>query len=268
MRACDSLVAPLGGLQRLFERGELAAHRGDLLVEDIDLRERALATAASRRRAAAAPRGRLAGGRRQAGAARIDQPLQAALVLLGRVERGGERGESRLHVGLAERSSARSCVSSSIWRLRRVSAVSLPLTSRDRKNCASMNTDEQEDHHQQHRRQRVDEARPVVDSGRRAGGRARRRSQAGPSHARGARAGRGFRAAGRPAPRPSCGSSAARSACAGQRPGCPRRDWPWRRRSALAAGAGLARGELPSAPPRRWSAGIAAPAPAARHIRR
>ena len=32
------LVAALGGVERLLERGELAAHGGDLLVEDLDLR--------------------------------------------------------------------------------------------------------------------------------------------------------------------------------------------------------------------------------------
>ena len=43
MRGLALLVALLGGVQRLFERGELAAQRRDLLVEQLDLRERALA---------------------------------------------------------------------------------------------------------------------------------------------------------------------------------------------------------------------------------
>ena len=35
------LVALLGGIERLFERGELAAQRADLLVQHLDLRQRA-----------------------------------------------------------------------------------------------------------------------------------------------------------------------------------------------------------------------------------
>ena len=38
MRVCESVL--LGGdFQRLFERGELAAQRGDLLIEHFDLRQ-------------------------------------------------------------------------------------------------------------------------------------------------------------------------------------------------------------------------------------
>ena len=40
MRAWLSLSATLGGRERLFERRELAAHGGDLLVEDLDLAQR------------------------------------------------------------------------------------------------------------------------------------------------------------------------------------------------------------------------------------
>ena len=41
MRACASLSLLLGDVERRFERGELAAQRGDLLVEQLDLGQRA-----------------------------------------------------------------------------------------------------------------------------------------------------------------------------------------------------------------------------------
>ncbi len=40
MRACDSLSFVSEASERLFERGKLAAQRGDLLVEQFDLRQR------------------------------------------------------------------------------------------------------------------------------------------------------------------------------------------------------------------------------------
>ena len=41
MRDCDSRSRLLGHFERLFERAELAAQRRDLLVEHLDLGERA-----------------------------------------------------------------------------------------------------------------------------------------------------------------------------------------------------------------------------------
>ena len=41
MRDCDSWSRLLGDLERLFERAELAPQRRDLLVEHLDLRQRA-----------------------------------------------------------------------------------------------------------------------------------------------------------------------------------------------------------------------------------
>ena len=41
MRPCDSLSRFSRGVKRLFQRGELAAQRADLLVQHLDLRQRA-----------------------------------------------------------------------------------------------------------------------------------------------------------------------------------------------------------------------------------
>ena len=135
-------VAALGGVERLLERADLAAERGDLLVQKLDLRERPLAdlllaleVALERRRCGPPPR-------RPPRCLAVEQALQAVALALG----GGEvrlQGGERLAAGRAMPafSSDRSSVSSAICALRRFSTVSLLVTSWPRKNCARMNTE-------------------------------------------------------------------------------------------------------------------------------
>ena len=134
------LLLVLGGAERVFERGDLAAQRADLLIEDFDLRHRA--------------RGRFL----------LDVELRGELADLGLAGVGAWRGarrprraagRARLRPRTARRAAARPrssrlvlpvCSSDSssdsreICALSRASAVSLPATSCDRKNCATMNT--------------------------------------------------------------------------------------------------------------------------------
>ena len=130
----------LGGAERLFERRDLPAQRADLLIEDFDLRDRA--------------RGRLL----------LDVELAIELADFGlagvgagwsRRRRRRAAGRVRFRPPSARRAAARprprdwSCrsapatanrLSRAICALSRASAVSLPATSCDRKNCATMNT--------------------------------------------------------------------------------------------------------------------------------
>ena len=130
----------LGGAERVFERGDLAAQRADLLIEDFDLRDGA--------------RGRLL--------LEIDLRIEpadfglAGVGLLGCAPgRRRATGRVRLRRRRARRAAARSRSSRLVLPVRssdssserreicafsRASAVSLPAICCDRKNCATMNT--------------------------------------------------------------------------------------------------------------------------------
>ncbi len=139
MRDLRVLVALLGDLERLFERAELAAQRRDLLVEHLDLRQRAqrhLLLGVE----LAGELGDLALRGRGAAAEAVVEALVAVALAFG----GGEAG-AQLRDLLFERQLAGLLQRQQLGELRdpRVqprSAVSLPVTSCDRKNCTTTNT--------------------------------------------------------------------------------------------------------------------------------
>ena len=134
------LVALLGRIERLFERRELAAQRGDLLDQHLDLRQRA--------------RGDLLLGiqclvqfigaalRVAAGAG---QPVIEALDAVALALRGGKAGAQLRHlvveIELCQLLQRQEIVERAILALSCSSALSLPVTSCDRKNCTTRNTE-------------------------------------------------------------------------------------------------------------------------------
>ena len=136
-------VACFRGVERLFERADLLAQRRDLLVEQFDLRQRALADCRarwSRARSTACRCGRSPQHRSRrpatAAARSRDCSLSAASSDACRLA-----SWSCEILRVRPCSSASSCVSSLICELRRFSTSSLPEISRLRRNCASTNTD-------------------------------------------------------------------------------------------------------------------------------
>ena len=105
MLALRFLVLLLGGVERLFDRGELAAQRRDLLVEHFDLRQRArgdllLAFELAGELGDLALRG---GG---AGAGALGSALEAVALAFGGGQRRAQLRELVLEIGLAGSSPA------------------------------------------------------------------------------------------------------------------------------------------------------------------
>ncbi len=157
---CDSLFAASDAASALLDRGELFAQRRDLLVEHVDLGERAggdLLLLIERARRGGGPPGGVGGGR-----ALRRLVLQTLLLALGVVE---GRGEGR-DLGLVD------ALLRALQREKIGQFLDLPVEPGERLVLAGHFAGEEElrkheyrqqkDDDQQHRRQRVDEARPVV----------------------------------------------------------------------------------------------------------
>ena len=156
-------VALLGDVERVLERADLLAQRGDLLVEDLHLAQGLLADLAlvvefARKRGRA-----LVGGVAGAGALR-QQLLEPALLRLGSRQRRlqvGKRILLVLRVGSLQRQQLGQFVDL------RVEAIENRVLAGDlaaEKELRQHEDGEQEHDGQEQRRQRVDEARPVVNA--------------------------------------------------------------------------------------------------------
>ena len=153
------LVLLLRSAERIFERADLAAQRADLLVEILDLRHGArgrllLQVDLVRCRLRPVP-ARDLGSAPAASRSRSRSPSAA-----DSDARSCATWSSRLALPVC--SSDSSWLSRAICALSRSSAVSLPATSCDRKNCATMKTVSRKMTDRIQRRQGVDEARPVI----------------------------------------------------------------------------------------------------------
>ena len=157
------LVAPLGGVQRLLDGGKLAAQCRDLLVENIDLRHRPRRKGALGFQRAACIDGFAARGRQPA-AIGVGQSLQALFFTLVGFKRRLQREDHRLRIALA----------GALQREQRGEFLDLavePLQGRvlaghfARQEILREHEDrQQENDHQQHGRQRVDKAGPVIEA--------------------------------------------------------------------------------------------------------
>ena len=148
--------------ERLLQGRELAAHGGDLLVEELDLAHGARPVAC---RSASSAVLSSAGRRLRRRRRRSIRPwrrralgLRAPASVRLQARRGCPRRSRR-----PERSSASRSVSSEIWRLSRSSTVSRPDDLPRQEELAEHEDREQEDDGEQQRRERVDEARPVIE---------------------------------------------------------------------------------------------------------
>ena len=88
-------VARLGSVERIFQRGDLLAQRGNLLVEQFDLAHRLLADLLLRVEFLAELDGALRGGLARAGALR-EKLLQARALAFGRFQRGAQIDDADL----------------------------------------------------------------------------------------------------------------------------------------------------------------------------
>ena len=161
MRACASLSLLLGGFERVFERRELAAQRGDLLVEQLDLRQRARGDALLRRRAAT--RKLALPGRCRSPAPSLT-PLSRSRSALGGREVRAQRGERVLEVGLADLFQRQQLGELGDLRVEPLQRGVLAGHFLRQEELHHHEHREQEDDAEEQRRQRVDEARPVVDA--------------------------------------------------------------------------------------------------------
>ena len=141
---------------------ELAAQRGDLLVEQLDLRQRAGGQRSSARRAAPVKLADLALRRGGAAADALVQPLQAVALAFGAGEAGAQLRELLLEIelaGLLQRQQ--------LGQLRdlRVEPLQRRVLAGDflrQEELHDHEHREQEHDAEEQRRQRVDEARPVI----------------------------------------------------------------------------------------------------------
>ena len=159
----------------MLDRHQLLAQRGDLLVENVDLRQRALGDLLLRSERIGG-RARLVARRVGAGAALGGLAQQALPLALRSFERRGKRGDFRLVFALLRALHGEQA--GQLFDLavesgeRRVLARHLA-----RKEELRQHEHRQEKNdHQQHRRQRVDEARPIIHASVAASARQRHRS--------------------------------------------------------------------------------------------
>ena len=157
-------VGGLRGVERVLDRGQLLAQRGDLLVEDVDLRERArgdLLLRVERVDGGVRLVGRRLGARAAASAALV---CSRCWSFCARFERRREHGDlAFVGVLLAalHRQQARQLLDLAIEpRERAVLARHLAGEEELRQHEHR----EQEDDDEQHRRQGVDEAGPIIDA--------------------------------------------------------------------------------------------------------
>src|SRR5262245_25094143 len=226
------LVLLLAGVERRFERGELAPQRRDLLIEHLDLRQRPRGEPLLRIELSA-ELGSLALRVGRAAADAFVQALVAVALALARRQARSLRVALLLEAelaGLLQREQLREL------RDLRIEAVERGVFTGHFLRQVELHHGEhgeQEDDAQDERRQRIDESGPVVHAavaartceshGIRPGAiSSRPRARESPAD------GEPRDAAG-PGNRPSRGSSAARCACGGPAPESLRPDWPWRR---------------------------------------
>src|SRR5262245_19787391 len=226
------LVLLLAGVQRRFERGELAAQRRDLLIEHLDLGQRPRGEPLLRVELAAELGGLALRVGRASANALVKALVAVALALAARQARS-QRVQLFLKAklaGLLQREQLREL------RDLRIEAVERGVFSAHLLGQVELHHGEygdQEDEAENERRQCVDESGPVIHAA--VAARACESHGIRPGaissrlHARASPAGGGPRDAAGPGNRPSRGSSAARCACGGPAPESLPPDWPWRR---------------------------------------